>query len=284
MARRVMALTQGSQPGGRVKRKYAGDGKPRPKPNTLVSSFLGEIGPLFHDKNLNGSITRALRVVQGCGLEIDADILACLVRAYKVAKDTRTIREAHKNEDGSANKMPLFLAMLRTFAEACAQGKSQYSGEDLVADIAEDDRLGLWLAECGLQLEVLSDPAVAQSEELVEATITQDDDQEVTTTSEAGESEASFPQEEVSKQEQQSMQVVRRIRTAEDKQARADYARKVRAKLRKAGVSEMFAAMVDTEHPCGCPLFWDTENNWRWKCAHCKPHAGWSGEVREYFI
>jgi hypothetical protein len=198
-----------------------------------------------------------------------------------VARDTHTVREAHKNEDESANKMPLFLAMLRTFAEAYAQGKSHYTEEDLVADIVEDDRLVLWLAECGLQLEVLSDPAAAQSEVLAEATITQDGDQEVTTTSEAGETEASLPQKEVSIQEQQGMQATRRIRSVEDKQARADYARKVRAKLRKEGVSEMFAAMVDTEHPCGCPHFWDTERGWNWKCAHCKPHPGWSGEVRE---
>jgi hypothetical protein len=243
LARQAIALAQGGQP-GKTKHKYAGDGKPRPKDNALVSSFLKEIGPLFHDKNLNGSITRALRIVQGFGLTIDADILACLVRAYKVARDTRTVREAHKNEDGSANRMPLFLAMLRTFAEVCAKGKSQYSGEDLVADIAEDDRLGLWLAECGLQLEVLSDPAAAQSEELTEATITEDDDKKVATASEADETEASLPQKEANIQEQQNTQVLRHIHTAEDKQARADYARKVRAALRKEGVSEMLTASV----------------------------------------
>ena len=145
---------------------------------------------------------------------------------------------------------------------------------------SHSDRLGLWLAECGLQLEVLSDPAAAQSEELTEATITEDDDKKVATASEADETEASLPQKEVNMQEQQSTQVLRHIRTAEDKQARADYARKVRAALRKEGVSEMLTAMVDTEHPCGCPLYWDTENNWRWKCALCSPHAGWSDSVR----
>ena len=98
-----------------------------------------------------------------------------------------------------------------------------------------------------------------------------------------GEVEASSPQgEEGSGSVRTSgMLMARRIRTSEEKEARKTYARQVRKTLRDAGVPEMLGAMVENEHSCGCPLFWDTERGWNWKCAHCKPHSGWNGEVRE---
>ena len=110
-------------------------------------------------------------------LESDIDLLMCLVRAYVVARDTREVRPAHRYPDGD-NRMPIYFAMFRTFAEAWAADNFHYTAEDLIADIAADERLLNWVRERGLQPEVPDHPATAQGEELVEAAITQDGDQE----------------------------------------------------------------------------------------------------------
>jgi hypothetical protein len=270
MARRAMALAQGKQP-GRTKRKYAGDGKPRPRPNEMVSSFINEFGPVLDDQNKNGSITGTLRTAQAAGLEQDIDILMCLVRAYVVARTTKKVRKT---------RMALFNKMFRVFAEAWAAGNFHYTEADLITDIAEDERLRNWVMERGLQPEVPDYVATAQGEEPVEAEIIGDGDQEATTIGEAG---ASSPGGEEGSEHMRTsgVHLTRHIRTAEEKEARKAYTLKVRKELRKAGAAGSEGMMVDTEHPCGCPLYWETENNWRWKCALCSPHAGWGEEVRE---
>lgn len=281
LARRAMVLVQGEQPGG-VKRRYAGDGKPRPRDNELVSSFLNEIGSVLGDRNRKGSITGALRTAQASGLERDIDILMCLVRAYVIARDTREVRPQHRHEDGD-NRMPVFSKMFTTFALAWVAGNFHYTEEELIADIAADERLLNWVRERGLRPEVPDHPATVEGEELVEAMTTQCEEQEVAVTDKADEVDASLPLgvEESGSMRTDGMLITRRIRTAEEKEARKAYALKVRKSLRDAGTQESSAMMVENEHPCGCPLFWDTERGWNWKCAHCKPHTGWNGEVRE---
>lgn len=105
-------------------------------------------------------------------------ILACLVRAYTVARDTRTVRKEHVNEDGSANKMPLFLAMFKRFAGSCASGKFSYTHDDLVADIASDERLRLWLMEHSHEFQMRRDPASPSEGASVVAAVTPQDEAE----------------------------------------------------------------------------------------------------------
>ena len=247
----------------------------------MVSSFISEFGHVLGDRNRKGSITGALRTVQTSSLEGDIDILMCLVRAYIIARDTREVRPQHRHAEGD-NRMPVFSRMFATFAEAWTAGNFHYTEEELIADIAADERLLNWVRERGLQSEVTDHPATPQGEELVEAVIMQDNDRE-TINDHTVEIEASSSQgEEGSGSVHTSgMLMARRMRTGEEKEARKTYARQVRKTLRDAGVPEMLGAMVENEHSCGCPLFWDTERGWNWKCAHCKPHSGWNGEVRE---
>jgi hypothetical protein len=283
MAQHAMTIAQGGGSGGKAKRnKYTGDGKPRPRPNVMVDAFIHEFGPVLGDRNQKGSITATLRTAQASGLESDIDLLMCLVRVYVVARDTREVRPAHRHPDGD-NRMPIYFAMFRTFAEAWAADNFHYTEEDLIADIAADERLLNWVRERGLQPEVPDHPAMAEGEELVETTIMQDSGQEVTDTMDSV-AEASSSEED---EESQSVRTggiltTRRIRTIEEKEMRQIYARKVRTALRNKGVNGMLGALVEHEHPCGCPLFWDTEHNsgWRWKCAHCQPSSGWNEEVR----
>ena len=165
LARQVMAMAQGRLPAG-VKRRAAGDGKPRPQDNEMVSSFVHEFGSVLGDRNKKGSITGALRTTQAVGLEQNIDILMCLVRAYAIARDTREVRPQHRHQGGD-NRMPVFSKMLKTFAEAWAAGNFNYTEEDLIADIAADERLRNWVIERGVQLETSApeQPAVIQGEE-----------------------------------------------------------------------------------------------------------------------
>ena len=285
LAQRVIALAQGEQP-GKVKRTYAGDGKPRPKDNEMVSSFISEFGHVLGDRNRKGSITGALRTAQTSSLEGDIDILMCLVRAYIIARDTREVRPQHRHAEGD-NRMPVFSRMFATFAEAWAVGNFHYTEEELIADIAADERLLNWVRERGLRPEVPDHPATPQGEELVEATIIQDGGQEVTNTMDSiAKASSSEKDEESQSVRTGGILTTRRIRTAEEKEMRQAYARKVRTTLRNEGVQEMLEALVEHEHPCGCPLFWDTKHNsgWRWKCAHCQPSSGWSEEVRALIV
>ena len=143
----------------------------------MVSSFISEFGHVLGDRNRKGSITGALRTVQTSSLEGDIDILMCLVRAYIIARDTREVRPQHRHAEGD-NRMPVFSRMFATFAEAWTVGNFHYTEEELIADIAADERLLNWVRERGLQSEVTDHPATPQGEELVEAAITQDNDRE----------------------------------------------------------------------------------------------------------
>lgn len=124
--------------------------------------------------------------------------------------------------------MPVFSRMFATFAEAWAAGNFHYTEEELIADIAADERLLNWVRERDLQPEMPDHPATAKGEELVEAAITHDSDQEAIT-DHTCEVEASTPQgEEASGSVRTSgMLITKRIRTAEEKEARKAYALKV---------------------------------------------------------
>ena len=131
---------------------------PKVKQNALVSAFVREVSPLFCDRNMKGSRTRALRAVEQQTHLSQKEILACLVKAYLVALETKTVQPQHRHPDGD-NKMPLFCTMFARFVDQCSQGKFSYTDESLARDIAEDDRMVLFVVEHKLEATLLEDAA-----------------------------------------------------------------------------------------------------------------------------
>lgn len=86
--------------------------------SVLVDSFLAAIGTSFGDQNVKGTQTYLRRLLREAKLTSSTEILRCLLRAYLVARQTRTIRPEHQcPETGQVNRMPLFCAMVRQFAQ-----------------------------------------------------------------------------------------------------------------------------------------------------------------------
>lgn len=132
---------------GRSARHQAEELPPPPK-HPLARSFVHEVAGLFGDLNEKGSKTGIERKIESFALESAADVLLCLVRAYTVARDTKAEKIRYRRPDGSANRMPLFCTMFGRFAQALGPGsKWQYTWEQMVEDIAADDRLSLWVSE-----------------------------------------------------------------------------------------------------------------------------------------
>jgi hypothetical protein len=154
-AQAAYEATQGSLRGQQV--------APKAKPNRLVSTFVREVSPVFYDQNVKASLTRALRVVEQTPL-MQKDILACLVKAYLVTLETKTVKPQHRHPEGD-NKMPLFVTMFARFAADCASGKFGYTDEHLARDIAADDRLVLFLVEHKLEDLLLEGTDVIDAEQ-----------------------------------------------------------------------------------------------------------------------
>jgi hypothetical protein len=86
--------------------------------SALVDSFLAAIGTSFGDQNVKGTRTYLRRLLSEAKLTSSTEILLCLLRAYLVARQTRAIRPEHQcPETGQVNRMPLFCAMVRQFAQ-----------------------------------------------------------------------------------------------------------------------------------------------------------------------
>lgn len=123
---------------------------PRPSDHPLARSFLHEIAAPFGDHNPKGSVARVLNMLAHASLE-EAEVLLCLVRAYTIARDTRTIRSAHSDPDpgtGRVNRMPLFCTLFERFIQArLHNNKWTYSWQQLEGDLIADDRLLLWWTE-----------------------------------------------------------------------------------------------------------------------------------------
>lgn len=143
-AQKVMAKAKVTP--GRSARRQAEEVPPPPK-HPLARSFVHEVAGLFGDLNEKGSKTGIERSIETFALS-PADVLLCLVRAYVVARDTKAEKIRHRRPDGAANRMPLFCTMFKRFAQALGPGsKWQYTWEQMLEDIAADDRLRLWLSE-----------------------------------------------------------------------------------------------------------------------------------------
>ena len=103
----------------------------------------------FGDRNPKGSVTRILKMLAPAGLE-DTEVLLCLMRAYTIARDTRTIRSTHVDAQGQANRMPLFCTLVERFVQARIQrGKWDYSWQHMEEDLAADTELARWWAQQG---------------------------------------------------------------------------------------------------------------------------------------
>jgi hypothetical protein len=127
----------------------------RVMPNPLIRAFVREISPVFHDKNPKSSLTRTLRAVEQAQLA-QKDILACLVKAYVVAQETKTVKPQHRHFDGD-NKMPLYCTMFARFVQQSVDGNFGYNTEQLATDIAADDRLVLFVVEHRLEKLLLNE-------------------------------------------------------------------------------------------------------------------------------
>lgn len=153
----ALAVAQGAKDKGNGQNALP----PKVKQNALVSAFVREVSPLFRDLNGKGSRTRALRAVEQQTHLSQKEILACLVKAYLVAQETKTVQPQHRHPEGD-NKMPLFCTMFARFVDQCSQGKFGYSDEHLARDIAEDDRLVLFVVEHQLEATLLEDTAAGE--------------------------------------------------------------------------------------------------------------------------
>lgn len=111
-----------------------------------------------------------------------------------------------------------------------------------------------------------------------EATITLDDDQGVTTMGEAGEASPLFSREQGNEPEQGSLPVNKHMPTGHNRKAREDYARHMKWRLARMGVSE---PTVQFEHRCGCPLYYSPTRWGKPRCASCDGDRGWSQELKD---
>ncbi len=119
---------------------------PRPPDHALARSLVHEIAAPFGNRNPKGSTTRVLRIIAGVGLE-EAEVLLCLVRAYTIARDTRTLRHTDP-ATGHANRMPLFCTLFERFVQARVHRSTwNYPWQQMEEDLAADDRLLLWWTE-----------------------------------------------------------------------------------------------------------------------------------------
>jgi hypothetical protein len=125
---------------GKGRGKQASKKQAPAAPNPLIERFVREFSQILYDENVEGSVTRSLRAVEGLGLP-QKDIMACLVKAYTVARDTKTVREKYRRPDGRDLRMPLFCTMFERFTRQRTEDNFSYDDEGLAQWIASDQRL-----------------------------------------------------------------------------------------------------------------------------------------------
>lgn len=241
----------------------------------LVHSFVQTIAAPFGDRNPRGSLTRLSSILARAQCEQPAEVVWCLVRAYTVARDTRTIRAVHCDpRTGHVNRMPLFCAMVERFVQArvpAQQGDSPW--QQIEAEIAADERLLLWWSTQRTEIHDLDSASFLPN---------------------ASQGALEFPamSSSISAHTQQetgprlSATLLRHQRsprlsqTEEARERRASHARTVLAQFLRMAVV-IHDPMVWSEHLlCGCPLY--HKRTGKTVCAHCFPDPTWSEEVRAF--
>lgn len=240
-----------------------------PPDHPLARSFVQELSALFGDGNPKGSLTRVLSLLASAHLSHPAEVLPCLVRAYTVARDTRTIRAEHWDaRTGRVNRMPLFCAMVARLVQAYAQAQRwHYTWQQMEEDIAADDHLRLWWHQQQGQNRAL---AGIHAEAQEGAPSLQGD--------------SSCPPAPQKTKHRLSVVLARQrsrprlSQTDEEREARAIAARMVLTHLARSCVA-MDEPVIWWEHlACGCPLYHKREG--KVMCALCFPHPAWPAEVR----
>lgn len=137
----------------------------RPARNEMVAAFVREVSPALCDRNPKSSLTYAQRLVEGTVLS-QKEILACLVKAYLVAFETKRVRAQHRHPEGD-NRMPIFCKMLGDLITQTGAGVFYCDDEHLAADIASDDRLVLFVVEHRLEEMLLGEDSPEPEEEVI---------------------------------------------------------------------------------------------------------------------
>ena len=153
-----LALAASKNPQGKGS-KNAGKKLAPAKPNPLINRFVREMSPILGDEHLEASVTRSLRAVEQRPLA-QKDILACLIKAYVVARDTRNVHAQYRRPGGDL-RMPLFCTMFERFARDCAEGKFHYDDTFLTQATAADERLRLFIIELRPEEQTLQTAAKA---------------------------------------------------------------------------------------------------------------------------
>jgi hypothetical protein len=122
--------------------------QPLPGP-LLADSFLVAIAGPFGDQSPKGTRTRVRALLCEAHLSQPAEIVMCLLRAYVVARNTRTIRPEHCHpETGQVNRMPLFCAMVQRFVDVSRQEQWwESSWQQIEEELVGDDCLARWWSE-----------------------------------------------------------------------------------------------------------------------------------------
>ena len=262
-ARRVMALV-GTPPNSKGRRTFTATvpAKQAPRPHSLTTSFLHEIGGPFCDKNKKASNTQALRLIQDVSCEQPYDAVKLLVRSY-VSASTATVKLEHRHPDGD-NRMPLFFFFLRTFMKAWNDNAFHYTDEQLFADISQDERLLLWFSEHAHSLQGAGETRSTSPDR-------QPDDEPSASTQEAAET---GHEETAAPGPSQRRSQSKRSMCAEDRNKREQLAQNLKWKLNAAGVPQV---SVGLEHRCGCPLYWQCSGKDR--CVHCEGDSTWNETI-----
>jgi hypothetical protein len=228
----------------------------------LADSFLAAIAGPFGDQSPKGTRTRLRACFQEAHLVDPAEIVMCLIRAYVVARDTRTIRAEHcHSETGRVNRMPLFCAMVLRLADASRRGPWWESDWQCIeAEIASDHCLAQWWQRHQVALAIVGETSL-----------------DLSGTQPEGEEPISLGAD----QEPTAPPVnPRRTRLSQTDQARAERtasARRVLRHLRKMAVPIQDASVLWEHITCGNPLYHRSKG--REVCALCFPDPQWPEEV-----
>jgi hypothetical protein len=234
----------------------------------LARSLVQEIAVLFGDRNPKASLTRVCSILATANLSQPDEVTLCLVRAYVVARDTRTIRAAHTDaRTGHVNRMPLFCTMVDRFVQARVEAHTwDYSWQQMQEDIATDHHLARWWQKHHSR-------DCERTGGLEEAQEEQQRLQDIS-------SQESVPQEveyHISGVLSQRLRQRYLSQTDVEREERARYARTVIKRAVSMGVI-MNEPMIGSEHLlCGCPL--SHRRTGQRVCAHCVPDPGWPEEV-----
>ena len=232
----------------------------------LADTFLAVISGPFGDQNPKGTRTRIRTLLHEANLSDATETVRCLVRAYLVARNTRTIRAEHIHpQTGQVNRMPLFCAMVQRFVEQRQQGTGwEDSWRHLEEEIAADVCLAPWWSEHKSQIsipsETLSDGLGAEQQQGEESEATERSDQE----------NAAFSV-------RRSPRRRRLSQTDAQREERAALAHRVLWRLVHRGLPIQEACVLWEHQKCGCPLYHRLKG--REVCALCFPDPDWPEEA-----